>query len=101
MYDFIYDRYTRTHISNSHSDEDVETNVEYSGLVNKNDRLIPSNYKANKLVRTNCIVCSAHKERKASAYMCNTGKIMLHIGDCFQKYLTRTKYQALSLSNWN
>ncbi|XP_055386165.1 piggyBac transposable element-derived protein 4 [Condylostylus longicornis] len=92
---------------NSYSDEDIEASEpstsftrtpradkrgRLSGSIKQHELIKIFSDKANKFVRRNCRVCSAHKIRKPSAYMCKSCKVALHIGECFQKYHTNKKY---------
>lgn len=39
-----------------------------------------------------CKVCSAHKLRKDTRYICGFCKVPLHRGSCFERYHTRKRY---------
>lgn len=48
--------------------------------------------KTKKQVRRNCRVCTVHKIRKETAYMCKGCKVALHVDKCFKNYHTKKKY---------
>jgi hypothetical protein len=46
----------------------------------------------NKRLRRKCKVCSSHKLRKETMYMCKECKVPLHIGDCFSSHHLKKVY---------